>query len=168
MRLSPFLLVSGVCALALIAAPSHAQDTDSPCPNLPPHISVAGGYAALACDLSQRSSTLAQQLRVLTESTGVYVAIRQPMGVLYGCRARARISRSDFGVHALIEIPFTADFAELLSHELEHVIEQLEGIDLVRMASDARMRVYRTASGAFETERARQKGRAVRREVLDH
>jgi hypothetical protein len=51
---------------------------------------------------------------------------------------------------------------ELVAHELEHVIEQLDGVQLTGRAQAG---VYRSASGAFETARAIYIGEQVAREV---
>jgi hypothetical protein len=53
-------------------------------------------------------------------------------------------------------------FVELLAHELEHVIEQLEGLDLQLAARQGRGRVR---EGAYETRRAIEAGRKVAAEV---
>ena len=44
------------------------------------------------------------------------------------------------------------DLTELIAHEFEHVLEQLDGVDLKALARAGEAR--RLADGAFETERA--------------
>jgi hypothetical protein len=58
-----------------------------------------------------------------------------------------------------------ARYVEYLAHELEHVLEQIEGVDLVRLK---RQRVDGVAhvGGQDETARARSVGRAVAREAM--
>ena len=59
--------------------------------------------------------------------------------------------------------------AELIGHELEHIIEQLDGVDLSRVAlGSARGSGVRVAGGKFETERAHRVGMTVREEYLRH
>jgi hypothetical protein len=55
-------------------------------------------------------------------------------------------------------------YAEIIGHEFEHAIEQIEGVDLRALASTRGSCVYRHADGSFETKRARQAGLAVARE----
>jgi hypothetical protein len=55
---------------------------------------------------------------------------------------------------------------ELLAHELEHVLEQVEGIDLDALAEEGEAR--RLSDGSFETARAVQAGRRVAAEVIDN
>ena len=53
----------------------------------------------------------------------------------------------------------------MLAHELEHVIEQIDGTKLHELAGKQRSGVTRFADGAFETVRAERAGRAAIREV---
>ncbi len=56
--------------------------------------------------------------------------------------------------------------SELLGHEFEHLIEQLDGVDLSAMARGGEAR--RLTDGAFETERAIAAGQQVAGEVIDN
>jgi hypothetical protein len=64
-------------------------------------------------------------------------------------RAHARIRSS------IVEVP------ELIAHELEHVIEQLDGVDLARLARQGNHVIRTDARGPYETARANSIGRAV-------
>jgi hypothetical protein len=57
------------------------------------------------------------------------------------------------------------EYAESLAHELEHVLEQVEGLDLDAAAEGRRAGVARLADGVFESERARRVGRQAALEV---
>jgi hypothetical protein len=67
----------------------------------------------------------------------------------------------------VIDLPFDRDFAELLAHEFEHVIEQLEGVDLRQRATEPHSGVRKVDGGAFETDRANKAGRAAALEVVN-
>ena len=54
---------------------------------------------------------------------------------------------------------------ELLAHELEHIVERLEGIDVVQMTRRVPQLVWSTADGRYETRRAIRSGRTVASEV---
>ena len=62
--------------------------------------------------------------------------------------------------------PQRADLTELLAHEFEHLIEQLDGVDLKALARDGEAR--RLADGAFETDRAMAAGQQVAGEVIEN
>jgi hypothetical protein len=53
----------------------------------------------------------------------------------------------------------------VLAHELEHVLEQIEGVSLSDAADRTSGGTHRMADGAYETERARVAGRAAAEEV---
>ena len=54
---------------------------------------------------------------------------------------------------------------EYLAHEIEHVLEQVDGVDLHRSARGGLEGVQETQSSVFETARAIAIGRVVAREV---
>jgi hypothetical protein len=54
---------------------------------------------------------------------------------------------------------------ESLAHELEHIIEQLDGVDLAEQAHRPYTGVTAIGAAAFETERALRAGRCVAAEV---
>jgi hypothetical protein len=72
---------------------------------------------------------------------------------------RADVEISDGKVRRLVE---------LIGHELEHVIEQLDGVNLPRMAKGPGVTVYGPQPRpSFETARATQIGLSVAAEVND-
>jgi Tol biopolymer transport system component len=78
--------------------------------------------------------------------------------------ARAAMKRQS-GALVSVDIHLTRfeDPIELIAHEIEHVIEQLEGVDLAAQADTGN--VWKKEDGAFETRRAIEVGRRVAREV---
>ena len=60
------------------------------------------------------------------------------------------------------------DYSEYLAHEIEHVLEQVDGIDLRSAVAQNRRGAHRVNGGLveiFETDRAVAVGRLVRKEV---
>ena len=53
--------------------------------------------------------------------------------------------------------------AEFIAHEVEHILEQLDGVDLHAQAGNGV--VWKRSGGRFETERAIETGRRVAREI---
>jgi hypothetical protein len=64
-------------------------------------------------------------------------------------------------VSAVVEIAAPCNCAELIGHEFEHLVEQIEGIDLRALASRRGAGVSVNEIGAFETDRAQKAGRLV-------
>ena len=81
-------------------------------------------------------------------------------------RARSVITRHVHGaIRAAVEIPINGEIAELLGHEFEHVLEQIEGLHLPSLVRDGSDEVFEVQTGVFETARARAAGRAVAAEA---
>lgn len=165
--------VTALCtALLLAASPSRvaADGRARPSAALPPNIRVAAPLAAIVGELYARSPTFRRQCASIGASPRVRVWVLA--GSLpargSGPRARASISRHRYGaVQAVIVLPPLADTSELLPHEFEHVIEQMEGLDLPALARAGRGGVVEASDGTYETTRARLAGLAAAREVYD-
>ena len=83
-----------------------------------------------------------------------------------GVRAATRITRTNTaGLIASIDIFPLDDDVELIAHEIEHVIEQLDEVDLASYATRDESGVRLLPDQAFETTRARQIGLRVTSEV---
>ena len=83
-------------------------------------------------------------------------------------RAQTRIVRERSGaLVAEIELPPLDDDVELIAHEIEHVLEQLDNVDLVSKAARAGTGVQALTKSPviFETTRAVRIGRRVAEEV---
>jgi hypothetical protein len=75
-------------------------------------------------------------------------------------------NRPDGRLSARVLLGQTTDREELLAHEFEHIIEQLDGVDLPSLAKHAAAGVRLTPdAGRFETERAVAVGKQVAREI---
>jgi hypothetical protein len=64
---------------------------------------------------------------------------------------------------ATVKIFMPNDYVELIGHEFEHLLEQIEGLDLAALAEMSRQ-ARRHEDGAFETVRALDAGRKVKAE----
>jgi hypothetical protein len=112
------------------------------------------------------SPTFRSQCQRLADQTDLYVRLIVDPRLSDGpIRARSVISRLRSGaVVAFVSIGASPDPAEWLAHEIEHVIEQLEGVKLHALAA-MNQNVWRTSRDTFETDRAIRAGRAVLDEV---
>jgi len=82
---------------------------------------------------------------------------------IIGARAMTRMVRQIDGLTARVEVARYDNVVELIAHELEHVIEQIDRVDLAESAAG----IYSVAAGGmvFETERAKRVGLTVAQEV---
>ena len=138
----------------------EARVTDLPT-RIPPNLEVPSSYRVLLESMWQRSATFRRQCRRIANTPGLEIAIRAAArGSTGRVRARAQIVRDRLRLRASIEVLSLEDPAELIAHELEHVIEQLDGVDLASRAATGTSGV-RIADDSFETMRAVRVGRAV-------
>ena len=165
-------------ALALSAA-STATGAPGPwmapaarCEAMAGQLSIAPALLPLVAEMCQRAPTFRRQVMRLARQRGLEVTVT-PGHFTVGGRTRARTAMTlvDGELRsARVEVPGGDPrlLVELVAHEFEHIVEQLDGVDLA--AWSGRSGVYRIGGfdrgGAFETERARQIGRLVAGEFL--
>ena|SRR5688500_1241212 len=122
----------------------------------------AGMLQPVAIGLLRRSPTFQKQCERIASAAVLRVSIRVVYAIASG-RAQTTITRYQAGaLRAEILIQFGEDYYELLAHELEHVLEQVDGV-VLRDEMVAR-RAWLTDSGAFETKRASDAGLRARQE----
>jgi hypothetical protein len=114
----------------------------------------------------QRSVSFRRKCVRLGDYQEVMVTIQLAGEVPGTTGARMRANRRRHRLMATIEIDLRkpALFAEHLAHELEHVLEQIDGVDLPRLASQ-RVAGVIGDEGWYETARAMAVGRAAAREA---
>jgi hypothetical protein len=155
----PFIMSLAICATTVFAEGDPAcrllAAIDAP-PDLVHHMNV----------MLQRSQTFRQQCRRL-EAAGVHLSIRMdPHLIDRMYRAQTVIARLSTGeVTAKIAITPFGNPTEWVAHEFEHVLEQIDRVDVRRLAV-----LGQKAWGvgdAYETARAIHAGQIVKAEVRD-
>jgi hypothetical protein len=137
--------------------------------DIPPNMSVAVIYRQLVVKMLDRSPTFRRQMLRISAATELTVRLQPALPSSHeGMRATTALSRNSLGhLSANIEIVGHDNDVELIAHELEHVIEQLDGVDLAAKISQRRSGVRATGNRGdlFETTRAMRVGLQVAREV---
>ncbi len=136
---------------------------------LPPNLVVADAYRPLLESMLRNSPTFRRQcVRIAGEpALTVHLGVT-PSTWRSDFRATTRVvRRPNGGLSAHIAIAPLNDLVELIAHEFEHVIEQLDGVDLAALAALPRTGVHAQAgmSDIFETVRATRVGQQVTAEV---
>jgi hypothetical protein len=139
------------------------------CTALPTNIQTDALFEPFIQVLLATSPTFGRQVERIEASPLVSVSIRPlPRGEESCCRARTTIRRYSSGaIIAWVEIPTPrtkAEYAELFGHEFEHILEQIDLVDLGAQA-DGHGDALRTGDGAYETKRARRVGLTVATEA---
>ncbi|HET7219965.1 MAG TPA: hypothetical protein VFJ02_18035 [Vicinamibacterales bacterium] len=165
-RLSRDRSPSAMAGVRVYAASHSGAYDDVP---LAPNINVTDVYRPLVRSMLERSATFRRQWLRLARATDLTIDVRSEPGGNPLMAARTTIRRQPGQpMHASVVIARADRTAELIAHELEHVVEQLDGINLDQKA-DVRGSGVRHCSGgesdAFETTRAIATGLRVAEDV---
>lgn len=175
------------CVVSLWAAPAVAERpflsaapeipsaaTEAPCTaastRLPPNIRVESDLLPRVRVMLRRSPTFREQCQRLADNPWVHVRVRVEPTYFErrSYRAYSVIQRPQTNlIVAIVTLQGMADPAIWVSHEFEHVIEQVEAVDLDSLA-DGRRQAWRSGDGMFETARAIRAGETVIDEVRDN
>jgi hypothetical protein len=158
-----FSIVSG----AVAGSAGGWQAPATRCEVMAGSLRMPSALHGVVADLCRRSPTFRRQVARLTDAAGLRVTVR--LVVVPSTSAwRAQTVIVQVGGHvqsADVQVPagHTRLVAELIAHEFEHILEQLDGVDLKQWVGRSGVRRIGTdqAGGLIETERAHQVGRLV-------
>jgi hypothetical protein len=167
-------LVSSLVVLLMMtfaAAPLAAQQAAHAAAVMPFNIQVDSVLVPVVASLLAAAPGFAQQVARVANARYLRVTINPVMSSSTTSRRQARTSIRRFASGALfadvdMPVPLTMiDYAELFGHEFEHIVEQIERVDLHAMTEARDGGASRLADGAYETTRARRAGRLIAEEV---
>jgi hypothetical protein len=132
---------------------------------VPPNLVVPEMYRPLIESMLRQSPTFRRQcVRIAAaQSLTVHLAITKP-NPGYDVRATTQITRDANGrLSAAIQIAPIHRVQELIAHEFEHIIEQLDEVDLAAHAAQPHTGVFAIGHrrDIFETMRAKRAGLKV-------
>jgi len=128
---------------------------------LPANIQLLHDIELAIHSIYDRSPSFREQCARIAAADNLRVTVQINPSIPGRCRAFTRVKRHGQKIRAEIHLPPSSDHAELLAHEFEHVLEQIEGLNLQRLARAKDSGVYQLDYAVFETERAQEAGRAV-------
>jgi hypothetical protein len=131
---------------------------------IPPAALDAGALRPLVEAMLRRSPAFRQQCQRLVSARLGSISLRRE--VLRGSRALTEVTPVNGRLSAIVRLGRGDDDVELIAHEIEHVIEQLDGVDLRARAELRGTGVSLCGSdrGSFETVRAIRAGLKVAQE----
>ena len=133
---------------------------------MPPNVSVVPVLMPVFEEIAAVSPTFNAQCARIASAKYVHVVVNAVMASSTTSRGTARTTMRRFASGALlanVEMPVpltTLVYAELFGHEFEHIIEQIDRVDLDALAL-VRNGATRLPDGAYETARARKAGRVI-------
>jgi hypothetical protein len=135
---------------------------------LPPNLIVSGPLRQLVESLLRDSPTFRRQCARLMHASSITVSVEQAiLAATTHARAVTDFTFDRNGrMSARVQLGQTPDREQTIAHEFEHIIEQLDGVDLASLARRATAGVRLTQDvDRFETERAIAIGRQVTDEI---
>jgi len=136
---------------------------------IPQNIQLSANYQAIVEAMLRRSATFRRQCSRIGRHDWVIVTVGPEFspGPIGG--ATTMIRRNPPGrLEASVRLTGQGDLVELIAHEFEHILEQLDDVDLAAMAGRMGTGVRAASDGGhFETDRAIAAGRIVAREVAN-
>ena len=133
---------------------------------LPSNIEAVAAFRPFLDRMWQLSPTFRRQCRRLSAGAGLQVSVLvedRPRRMSFNARTVLRRQAATL-VSAQVYLKPSLDAAEHIAHEFEHILEQLDGVDLEAHAGNGA--VWKDGDGAFETRRAVETGRRVAREIM--
>lgn len=155
------MVVGGMMSFAAVVRGQRAPE------RCPENLEVHPVLQPFVDSMWERSPTFRRQCRRLAAERDVRVRLLLDdlLGRPLSFKASSRVSRHGAGLSADIHVGPSPEAIEHIAHELEHVVEQLDGVDLqARAASEA---AWKSGDSSYETRRAIETGRRVAREVLE-
>ena len=159
------LLTLYVCLSWLaVAQPARAQTTETVV-QLPANLQLPRELQVEVAALWQRSPIFRGQCERIAAARFLTVKLQYLLHSAHQLRSYRALTtykrNADGTAEAFVRVGTNGPLPELIGHELEHVLEQLEGLPLRRLAAYANTNVSRTDDDVYETERARVTGRQV-------
>ena len=130
---------------------------------LPPNIDLAHDLARVLARIYDRSPAFRSQCARIAATDTVRVTVRIDTAIPSRCRAYTIIRRQGHEIRAEVHLPPSSALTELVAHEFEHILEQIDGVDLRHEAAEGR--AWALPGGVFETRRAFAAGMQVLREA---
>lgn len=155
-----------IFALISFGVAIRARDDPASCPRtLPDNIELPRDLERMLARVYRGSATFRAQCDRIGAAGTLSVNVKLDTAIPSSYQAFTLICRRGHAVRADVHVPPAARaMAELVSHEFEHILEQLDGLNL-RMLSRVRGSGVRESFDVYETTRAQRAGRIVAAEL---
>ena len=135
---------------------------------IPANVDVPRDLERVLERIYDRSPAFRAQCERIGNAVNLRVRVRIDTAIPSRCRAFTIIHRRGTEVRAEVHLPVSSHLTELVAHEFEHVIEQIEGLNLRKLARTKGSGVHEMDRQVFETDRAQAAGRIVAAEASYH
>ncbi len=156
--------IQGARQAETIESGTISMDQDASKVSLPPNVILSEQTKLLVEKVWRRSPTFRVQCERIAQAQWLRVKIKFAPKSSPVLKYRALTIVNKQSGLATIKIYMPNDFVELIGHEFEHVLEQIEGVNLARLVAENNGQAQSPESGVFETVRALKAGRKVKAE----
>jgi hypothetical protein len=167
MRIESWVGVT-IAVMVLVCTAIAAEQQQCRRAVLPANLTFPGDLEPAIARVYDRSPTFRAQCGRIAAADHARIDVRIDPRIPSRCRAFSVVNRRKGKIVAEVHLPPSSDHTELLAHELEHVIEQIEGLNLRRLSRVKGSGVRETERDLFETDRAQIAGRVVMMEADQH
>jgi len=156
----------GVVAMFLVVF-GGALTAEQQCrrPFLPANVFLLHDIEQPLRRIYERAPSFRAQCARIAAAQGLRVTVRIDPSMPSRCRAFTLLRRSGNKMFADVHLRPSSDHAEMLAHEFEHILEQIEGLNLRSLSRVRGSGVHEVEYAVFETERAQAAGETVAAEA---
>jgi hypothetical protein len=177
------MLCAALIVMTLLAAPAQQMialnaarvyidgeaDIVAASVTMPANIQLSPNYQSIVQTMLRRSAMFRRQCSRMGKYDWLVVDVGPEFSTSPVAGATTSIRRAPGGrLNATVRLTGQGDLVELIAHEFEHILEQLDDVDLAAMAGRLDTGVRAVSNDRhFETDRAIAVGRMVSREVAN-
>lgn len=166
MRIKSWVGAAVMC-VALSCRVAAAEPPACDFSNMPANVELLSDIGDALQRIYDQSPTFRAQCERIAGARHLRVRIRINASIPGRCRAFTILQRRGRELEADVHLPPSGDHSELIAHEFEHVLEQIEGLNLRRLSRVRGSGVHEVELQVFETERAQAVGRVVAAETRE-
>ena len=161
MRIESWVGVAMVGLVLLSGSATSAENGRCGRSTLPANVEFFSDLNRVVQRIYDRSPTFRWQCERIASAPHLRVRVHINTRIPRVCRALTVIQRQGFQIRADVHLRPGSDYSELIGHEFEHLLEQIEGLNLRRLARVRGSGVREVEHELFESDRAQDAGRVV-------
>jgi hypothetical protein len=155
-----------ICTISLGVRTFAKQNSEACQRTLPANIELPRDLERLLAKIHRGSATFREQCERIAAADTLDVVVRLDTAIPHSCQAFTLFRRKGRVLSAEVHLPPAGTkMAELVGHEFEHIIEQLDGLNLRVLARIRDSGVHESSFDVFESARAQHAGRVVASET---
>jgi len=160
MRIESWVGVT-VSVVLLCGSATSADERECRRSTLPANVEFFSDLNRVVQRIYDRSPTFRSQCERIAKASNLRVRVYLNTRIPPAYRALTVVYRQGIEIQADVNVPPGSHLAEMIGHEFEHVLEQVEGINLQRLSTVRGSGVWAVEKHLFESIRAQDAGKIV-------